>query len=238
MNPDVIAAQSLGAPAGELSLIVLFWQADFVVKLVMLGLLFTSVWCWTIVFEKLWAIGRARRSADRFERTFWSGQSLDELYQEHMQRPSHAMAALFVAAMREWKRSVEMGPKASPGGVQLRVQKVMEVTIQRQMETLERRLLFLATVGATAPFVGLFGTVWGIMNSFTAIAVSRNTNLAVVAPGIAEALFATALGLLAAIPAVIFYNKFSNDLARLGARLEGFGDEFLAIMSRQLDERG
>jgi biopolymer transport protein TolQ len=139
--------------------------------------------------------------------------------------------------MREWKRSVEMGARATPSGVQLRVQKVMDATIQREMDRLESRLLFLATVGATAPFVGLFGTVWGIMNSFTAIAVSKNTNLAVVAPGIAEALFATALGLLAAIPAVIFYNKFASDLGRLGTRLEGFGDEFLAIMSRQLEER-
>ncbi|NND48841.1 MAG: protein TolQ [Rhizobiales bacterium] len=237
MNPDLIAAQSLAAPVGELSLIGLFWQADIVVKVVMIGLLVTSVWCWTIVFEKLWSLRRARRNADRFERAFWSGQSLDELYQAHVQRPGHAMAALFVAAMREWRRSLDMGAKATPGGVQLRVQKVMEVTIQRQMETLERRLLFLATVGSTAPFVGLFGTVWGIMNSFTAIAVSKNTNLSVVAPGIAEALFATALGLLAAIPAVIFYNKFSSELGRLGARLEGFGDEFLAIMSRQLEER-
>ena len=238
MNPDLIAAQSLSAPAAELSLIGLFWQADIVVKLVMLGLLFTSIWCWTIVFEKLWSLRRARRHADLFERTFWSGQSLDELYQANVQRPGHAMAALFVAAMREWRRSLDMGAKATPGGVQLRVQKVMEVTIQRQMERLESRLLFLATVGSTAPFVGLFGTVWGIMNSFTAIAVSKNTNLSVVAPGIAEALFATALGLLAAIPAVIFYNKCSRDLARIGARLEGFGDEFLAIMSRQLEERG
>ncbi|NND49389.1 MAG: protein TolQ [Rhizobiales bacterium] len=237
MNPDLIAAQSLAAPVGELSMIGLFWQADIVVKVVMIGLLATSIWCWTIVFEKLWSLRRAKRHADRFERTFWSGQSLDELYQANVQRPGHAMAALFVAAMREWRRSLDMGAKATPGGVQLRVQKVMEVTIQRQMEALERRLLFLATVGSTAPFVGLFGTVWGIMNSFTAIAVSKNTNLSVVAPGIAEALFATALGLLAAIPAVIFYNKFSSDLARFGARLEGFGDEFLAIMSRQLEER-
>ncbi len=237
MNPDLIAAQSLAAPVGELSLIGLFWQADIVVKVVMIGLLATSIWCWTIVIEKLWSLRRAKRHADRFEHTFWSGQSLDGLYQANVQRPGHAMAALFVAAMREWRRSLDMGAKATPGGVQLRVQKVMEVTIQRQMEALERRLLFLATVGSTAPFVGLFGTVWGIMNSFTAIAVSKNTNLSVVAPGIAEALFATALGLLAAIPAVIFYNKFSSDLARFGARLEGFGDEFLAIMSRQLEER-
>jgi biopolymer transport protein TolQ len=146
------------------------------------------------------------------------------------------MAALFVAAMREWKRSVEGNIRAL-GGIQLRVEKVMDVTISREMEQLDRRLLFLATVGSTAPFIGLFGTVWGIMTSFQAIAASKNTNLAVVAPGIAEALFATALGLLAAIPAVIFYNKFAADSSRLSQRLEAFADEFSAIVSRQIDVR-
>jgi biopolymer transport protein TolQ len=146
------------------------------------------------------------------------------------------MASLFVAAMREWKRSVEGNIRAL-GGIQLRVEKVMDVTISREMEQLDRRLLFLATVGSTAPFVGLFGTVWGIMTSFQAIAVSKNTNLAVVAPGIAEALFATALGLLAAIPAVIFYNKFAADSSALSQRLEAFADEFSAIVSRQIDVR-
>jgi biopolymer transport protein TolQ len=150
------------------------------------------------------------------------------------------MAALFVAAMREWKRSTERESGDKSGrpmpGVQLRVEKVMDVTISREVERLERRLTFLATVGSTAPFIGLFGTVWGIMTSFQAIAVSKNTSLAVVAPGIAEALFATALGLLAAIPAVIFYNKFNSEVARHAARLEGFADEFSAILSRQIDK--
>jgi len=146
-----------------------------------------------------------------------------------------SMAALFVAAMREWKRSVEGNIRAM-GGIQLRVEKVMDVTISREMEQLDRRLLFLATVGSTAPFIGLFGTVWGIMTSFQAIAASKNTSLAVVAPGIAEALFATALGLLAAIPAVIFYNKFNSEVARQASRLEGFADEFGAILSRQIDK--
>jgi biopolymer transport protein TolQ len=149
---------------------------------------------------------------------------------------SFTAAALFVAAMREWKRSVE-GNIQALGGIQLRVDKVMDVTINREMERLDRRLLFLATVGATAPFVGLFGTVWGIMTSFQAIAVSKNTSLAVVAPGIAEALFATALGLLAAIPAVIFYNMFSAESAQISHRLEAFADEFSAIVSRQIDVR-
>ncbi len=171
---------------------------------------------------------------------FWSGQSLEELYQALAQRRNSGMAALFVAAMREWKRSTEReggdrGTRPMPG-VQHRVEKVMDVTISREVERLERRLTFLATVGSTAPFIGLFGTVWGIMTSFQAIAVSKNTSLAVVAPGIAEALFATALGLLAAIPAVIFYNKFNSEAARHAARLEGFADEFSAILSRQIDK--
>ncbi|MFV2091675.1 MAG: protein TolQ [Hyphomicrobiales bacterium] len=230
------AAEDLGRP-DNLSFMALFLQADIVVKLVMLGLLVASIWCWSIIFEKLYTLGRIRRAADKFEKSFWSGQPLEQLYTTSAPKPGHAMAALFVAAMREWKRSVEMGARATSGGVQLRVQKVMDATISRELHKLESRLLFLATVGATAPFVGLFGTVWGIMNSFSAIAVSKNTNLAVVAPGIAEALFATALGLLAAIPAVIFYNKFSSDLVRYTGRLDAFADEFLAIMSRQLDER-
>jgi len=231
-------AQELGPKVVDLSLLGLFYQADIVVKLVMLGLLATSVWCWAIVFEKSVGLGRAKRQSNQFEKAFWAGQSLEELYQGYAQKKPKAMAALFVAAMKEWRRSAEMGDRASPAGVQMRVQKAMEVATTRELDRMERRLLFLATVGSTAPFVGLFGTVWGIMNSFTAIAVSENTNLAVVAPGIAEALFATAIGLLAAIPAVIFYNKFSTDLTRLATRFESFSDEFMAIMSRQLDERG
>jgi biopolymer transport protein TolQ len=219
------------------SLLELFWTAHPVVKSVMIGLLLASVWAWAIIIEKLIAFRRARREADRFEQMFWSGQSLDELYIGLSQTGrTFSMASLFVAAMREWKRSVEGNIRAL-GGIQMRVEKVMDVTITREMELLDRRLLFLATVGAIAPFVGLFGTVWGIMTSFQAIAISKNTNLAVVAPGIAEALFATALGLLAAIPAVIFYNKFAADSSRLSQRLETFADEFSAIVSRQIDVR-
>jgi len=223
--------------AGGFSLLELFWTAHPVVKSVMIGLLLASVWAWAIIIEKLIAFRRARREADRFEQMFWSGQSLDELYIGLSQHGrTFSMASLFVAAMREWKRSVEGNIRAL-GGIQMRVEKVMDVTITREMEQLDRRLLFLATVGSIAPFVGLFGTVWGIMTSFQAIAVSKNTNLAVVAPGIAEALFATALGLLAAIPAVIFYNKFAADSSRLSQRLETFADEFSAIVSRQIDVR-
>ena len=221
---------------GGFSFIELFLQAHIVVKVVMAGLVFASVWSWAIIVEKLFAFRRARREADRFEQLFWSGQSLDELYAGLSRGRTFSMASLFVAAMREWKRSVEGNVRAL-GGIQMRVEKVMDVTISREMEQLDRRLLFLATVGSTAPFVGLFGTVWGIMSSFQSIATSKNTSLAVVAPGIAEALFATALGLLAAIPAVVFYNKFSADSGRLGQRLETFADEFSAIVSRQIDVR-
>lgn len=224
-------------PSGEFSFLALFLQAHIVVKIVMIGLLLASVWSWAIILEKLVAFARARREADRFEHQFWSGQSLDDLYAFLSQQRPRAMAALFVAAMREWKRSMEGGSSRPLPGVQLRVEKVMDVSITREMDRLERRLLFLATVGSTAPFVGLFGTVWGIMTSFQAIAQSKNTNLAVVAPGIAEALFATALGLLAAIPAVIFFNKFSSELSRHGQRLDSFADEFSAILSRQIDRQ-
>ena len=150
--------------------------------------------------------------------------------------PTISMAALFVAAMREWKRSFE-GPHPAIASLQMRLEKVMDVTIQREVERLEKWLLVLATVGSASPFIGLFGTVWGIMNSFQAIAVSKNTSLAVVAPGIAEALLATAIGLVAAIPATIFYNKFSSEVNKQATRLEGFADEFSAILSRQIDER-
>lgn len=237
MNPSELTTQNLDAAhAAGFSFIELFLQAHIVVQIVMAGLLLASVWSWAIVVEKYFAFRRARSETDKFEQLFWSGQSLDELYNGLARGHTIAMAALFVAAMREWKRSVEGNARAL-GGIQLRVEKVMDVTISREMERLDRRLLFLATVGSTAPFVGLFGTVWGIMSSFQAIAASKNTNLAVVAPGIAEALFATALGLLAAIPAVIFYNKFSADSARVGQRLEAFADEFAAIVSRQIDVR-
>jgi biopolymer transport protein TolQ len=225
----------------DLSILELFKNAHIVVKLVIVGLLLASVWSWAIILEKLFLYAKTRKETDKFEQVFWSGQSLEELYQALAQRRNTGMAALFVAAMREWKRSTEReggerGTRPMPG-VQLRVEKVMDVTISREVERLERRLTFLATVGSTAPFIGLFGTVWGIMTSFQAIAVSKNTNLSVVAPGIAEALFATALGLLAAIPAVIFYNKFSADSQQISHRLEAFADEFAAIVSRQIDVR-
>ncbi|MFC7051746.1 protein TolQ [Hansschlegelia quercus] len=223
-------------PTPDMSLFGLFLQAHFVVKFVMLGLLASSVWCWAIVVDKQLLFSRTKRNMDRFEKIFWSGQSLEELYRNLSNRPNTSMAALFVAAMREWKRSYESGGR-SVAGLQQRIDKVLDVTISREIERLESKLLVLATVGSAGPFIGLFGTVWGIMTSFQSIAASKNTSLAVVAPGIAEALFATAIGLVAAIPAVIFYNKFSNQVTRQASRMEGFADEFSAILSRQIDER-
>ena len=216
----------------------LFMDADIVVKLVMVGLLLASVWVWAIVFEKVTSLRRANRAADGFEDRFWSGGSLDELYDHEGVKPAHPMAAVFGAAMAEWRRSIRTaGADVALSGVRDRVERSMTVTIQREMDRLERWMIFLASVGATAPFIGLFGTVWGIMHSFAAIAAQHNTNLAVVAPGIAEALFATAIGLVAAIPAVLAYNKISTDLARFASRLEGFGSEFGALLSRQSEER-
>ncbi len=214
----------------------LFMQAGFVVQLVMLGLLAASVWTWAIVIDKTMSYSRARRQFDQFEQVFWSGQSLEELYRTLSDRQTSGMSAIFVAAMREWKKSFERGAR-SPIGLQMRIDRAMDVTLSRESETLEARLGSLATIGSAAPFVGLFGTVVGIMTSFQAIAGSKQTSLAVVAPGIAEALLATAIGLLAAIPAVIAYNKFSADAGKLTARMEGFADEFSAILSRQIDEK-
>jgi biopolymer transport protein TolQ len=235
MNPADVAQTAISP--SSLSVLDLFVSAHIVVKGVMLGLLVCSIWVWAIVVEKWFLFSRTRSSMDRFEKTFWSGQSLEELYRTVSARPSHSMAALFVAAMREWKRSFE-GHVRSFAGLQMRIEKVMDVTIAREIERLERHLLVLATVGSAGPFVGLFGTVWGIMTSFQSIAASKNTSLAVVAPGIAEALFATAIGLVAAIPATIFYNKFISEVNKQSQRLEGFADEFAAILSRQIDERG
>jgi biopolymer transport protein TolQ len=177
-----------------------------------------------------------RSALNRFEQIFWSGQSLEELYRTLSDRKTSGMGSIFVAAMREWKKSFEKGAK-SPHGLQMRIDKAMDLALTREMERLEGNLGFLATIGSAAPFIGLFGTVIGIMTSFQAIAGSKSTSLAVVAPGIAEALLATAIGLMAAIPAVIAYNKLSSDAGKLAGRMEGFADEFSAILSRQIDEK-
>lgn len=227
---------ALAEPSASLSVWALFWQAGWIVKLVMIGLLGASIWTWAIIIDKIIAFGRMRLALNRFEQTFWSGQSLEELYRTLSERNTTGMGSIFVAAMREWKKSFEKGARA-PLGLQTRIDKAMDLALTREMERLEGRLGFLATIGSAAPFIGLFGTVVGIMTSFQAIAGSKSTSLAVVAPGIAEALLATAIGLLAAIPAVVAYNKLSSDAGKLAVRMEGFADEFSAILSRQIDEK-
>ena len=233
-----VDAVNLGTANGDLSLWGLFMQADIVVKLVMLGLLGASVWVWAVVFEKWSTLRKVNKEADGFEDRFWSGGSLDELFDREGTNPNHPIASVFAAAMGEWRRSIRVaGADISHTSVRDRIDRAITVTVQREMDRMERWMVFLASVGATAPFIGLFGTVWGIMHSFSAIAAMHNTNLAVVAPGIAEALFATAIGLVAAIPSVLAYNKIGTDLARFASRLEGFGTEFSAILSRQTEER-
>ena len=230
--------------AGNLSLWELFLQADIVVKIVMLILIIASIWCWTIIFEKFFLSKKELQLADSFENEFWSGGSLDNIYDEMSEdentKKNGAIFRVFSSAMQEWRRANTTGlvgkGKDFKASLSQRIERGMDIAITKEVGRLERGMTFLASIGSVAPFIGLFGTVWGIMNSFSAIAASKNTSLAVVAPGIAEALFATALGLLAAIPAVAAYNKFSNDIEKVTLRLENFSAEFMAILTRQLDE--
>lgn len=224
----------------ELSFWMLFVHADLIVKIVILLLAAASFWSWTIIFDKLIRLRRLNTRADQFEESFWSGGSLDELYDRMGNRSiDDPMTSIFSAAMREWRRATQHKLVRDSTRVSLpqRIDRVMEITLCRELDRLERHVSFLASTGSVAPFIGLFGTVWGIMNSFHAIGLSKNTNLAVVAPGIAEALFATALGLVAAIPAVIAYNKISSEVDRYYKRLEAFVGEFGAILSRQIEEQ-
>ncbi len=241
MEPAAIEAVSLGGQAAiDLSVWTLFLRADLVVKAVMVILVLASLWSWTIIFEKYRRLRRVDKEAESFEDAFWAGGSLEDLYGRIGARPNDPMESLFASAMGEWHRSTEKGliaTASSRDALQARIERVMQTTMSREIGVLERYMIFLASVGSTAPFVGLFGTVWGIMNSFQAIALSKNTSLAIVAPGIAEALFATALGLVAAIPAVIAYNKFSSDLDRYAVRMDAFISDFTAILSRQLQEK-
>jgi biopolymer transport protein TolQ len=235
----VEAAQIIGAVAAtDFSVWALFLKADIIVKAVMIFLFVASIWCWAIIVEKILRLRKLNSSAEKFEDIFWSGGSLDTLYDQIGTQPTDPMSAVFSAAMREWRRSVDSGggPDSSSSLME-RINRVMDVTVNREIEKIERQMTILASTGSTAPFVGLFGTVWGIMNSFQAISITKNTSLAVVAPGIAEALFATALGLVAAIPAVIAYNKISKDMDRYAARLDDFSSEFSAIILRQMEGR-
>lgn len=240
--PNMVENIDLGgsvAAAQDLSMWGLFIEADLIVKVVMLILIAASFWCWAIIADKYMGLKRLNIRARRFEDSFWSGEPLDKLYQRIHGNPTDPMSRVFAAGMREWQRATEKGVPSETlmrAGIQQRVERAMSLTIGREMDKVERYMTFLASVGSTAPFIGLFGTVWGIMNSFSAIASTQNTSLAVVAPGIAEALFATAMGLVAAIPAVIAYNKFSTDLGRYADRLDAFSTEFSSILSRHMDK--
>ncbi|MEM8555965.1 MAG: protein TolQ [Pseudomonadota bacterium] len=219
--------------AHDFSLLALFLRATLTVQVVMLMLLAASIWGWAIILQKTLRLRAARAEAAQFDTKFWSGEPLDELYNTLIETPSNGPERIFVAGMTEWQRSHRDDGRLIPG-VAARIDRSMDVVIGREAEDLTRGLSFLATVGATAPFVGLFGTVWGIKQSFQDIAISGSTNLVVVAPGLAEALLATALGLLAAIPAVIFYNKLSADSARVVSGYEAFADEFSTLLSREV----
>ena len=222
---------------GDFSFWSLFVRADWVVKLVMIILIVASIWSWAIAVDKGITMFLLKRRAKLFEETFWSGKTLDELSRAMGGDTRDPMARVFAAAMREYDESMT-SPRndAAILSTRERIDRVMNLVVNRELSKAERGLSVLATIGSASVFIGLFGTVWGIMNSFRAIAVSQNTNLSVVAPGIAEALFATALGLIAAIPAVIFYNKYSSDIDKYAGRLEGYADELSAILSRKISK--
>ncbi|MBT4568142.1 MAG: protein TolQ [Paracoccaceae bacterium] len=218
----------------DFSFWALFARATLTVKIVIAILVFASFWAWSIIVQRIITYRHARRLARRFDRLFWSGEPLDELFEKMGPEPKGRVERIFAAGMIEWQRS-HRSDGGLIAGAQSRIERSMDVAVTKEAEALQAGLPVLATVGSTAPFIGLFGTVWGIMNAFIEIAQQQNTNLTVVAPGIAEALLATGLGLLAAIPAVIFYNKLSTDSERIIAGYEGFADEFATILSRQLD---
>lgn len=241
-NSDVVTSLghvSTSPVTHDLSMWGLFWGASPVIKFVMFGLIVASVWSWTIIFYKVYRLRRLNSAADQFEEAFWSGGALDDLFDRIHNRLLDPLSLVFCAAMREWRRSIAKGtirPNESRGTLEQRIDRVMQLTVGREMDSLERHMGFLASLGSNGVIVGLFGTVLGIMDSFGPIASQQNASLAVVAPGIAEALFATAIGLVAAIPAAIAFNKISSDLNRYANRLDAFANEFGSIISRQLEE--
>jgi biopolymer transport protein TolQ len=218
----------------DFSMLALFARATFTVKVVMIGLMIMSFWSWSIIIRKHLMFRKSRAEAAVFDRAFWSGEPLDELFEKIGGEPQGPSEKIFAAGMLEWRRSHRQDGGLI-AGAQARIDRAMDVAISRESESLNKGLSFLATTGSVAPFIGLFGTIWGIKHSFEQIAISQNTNLAVVAPGIAEALLATGIGLIAAIPAVVFYNKLNSDSEHILGGYEAFADEFATILSRQLD---
>ncbi|KRB82950.1 protein TolQ [Sphingomonas sp. Root710] len=230
MMQDVAVAASTSA----MSPIALFLQADIVVKTVMIGLLLASIWTWTIILSGSMALGRAYKASKTIEADFWKSEDIDKFY-EGPGRQDVPAAKVFSAGVAEWRRSVRTGKPVDRDGTRARLANAMSTAAAAEVDRLSDRLNILATVGSVAPFVGLFGTVWGIMRSFTDIAASQNTSLGVVAPGIAEALFATALGLFAAIPAVIAYNRLLHKVGKIEGQLHRFGDALHMTLSRELE---
>ena len=234
----VVTSGDISLSGIDFSLLSLFLRADLVVKSVILILIFASIWSWTIIVEKLIKMKRLKQIESEFDEIFWSGNSFEDLFETFNYNQNDPKSKIFCAAIEEWKKSNKTKNINSSNieSLKERMQRSMQVTFNKEAESIEKNLTFLATAGSTAPFVGLFGTVWGIMNSFQSIAVAQNTNLSVVAPGIAEALFATALGLFVAIPAVVAYNKITSDLSKYFLSLESFIDEFTTIFFRQLEK--
>ena len=224
--------------APDFSMFGLFMQADIVVKLVIIILILASVYSWNIIVSKILRMRQLKKLEKEFEEIFWSGNSFEDLYETLNFNKTDPKSKIFCAAILEWKKSKSQNDEnLDVNSLKDRMQRSMSVVFNKESENVEKNLTFLATAGSTAPFIGLFGTVWGIMNSFKSIAIAQNTNLAVVAPGIAEALFATALGLFVAIPAVVAYNKISNDISKYFVSLETFMDEFSTIFFRQLEKQ-
>ena len=220
-----ITSQAVGLASNtDFSLVSLFLRADIIVKSVMINLIAFSIYSWAIIFDKIRLFRKINKSAEEFEEKFWKSKSAETFYNNLPSATNDPMAEVFKSSMQMVMKS------RSKSNLSERLEGVLEANIEKQMTNVDKNYTFLATVGSTAPFIGLFGTVWGIMNSFQSIAISRNTSLAIVAPGIAEALFATALGLLAAIPAVIAYNKFSNDSKKYSQKLENFSKRFISII--------
>ena len=218
-----------------LSMWTMFAESDLFMKALILGLLLASFWCWAIIFDKVMTFKRIRERMKAFEERFWSGGSLDTLYNTYAKNPTDPLSAIFVSAIRELRRSVgEKSKINSTINLEERIDKVMQIAIDKQVDKMETRMMFLASTGSVAPLLGLFGTVWGIMDSFNAIGATQSTNIAAVAPGVAEALFTTAVGLIAAIPALIAYNKLTSDIDHISKKMETFSDELSAIISRQI----
>ena len=231
---------NLASQAIDFSLFSLFLRADFIVKSVIIILIISSIYSWTIIIAKLVKIRRLKQLDKEFDEIFWSGNSFEDLYETFQHNQNDSKTKIFCSAIEEWKKSNKNASTLdlnALNSLKERMLRSMQVTFNKESEAVEKNLTFLATAGSTAPFIGLFGTVWGIMNSFKSIAIAQNTNLSVVAPGIAEALFATALGLFVAIPAVVAYNKITSDLSKYFISMETFMDEFTTIFFRQLEEK-